>query len=116
VAKHPSLAAWKDKIVASWYPPDHWAIARQGFQTGGQPTIYIQKPDGVVLHRQDDYQGGAEALAEVLRKLDPNYQPEKDRDRRKVDLSGWLLPRIPWSVPAVLLGAAVLLVILRRKS
>ena len=113
--KHPALASWKDKIVAAWYPPGHWAIARQGFRTSGRPTIYIQAPDGAVLHRQDDYQGGAEALAEVLRKLDPHYQPEKDRDRRKVDLTRWLLPKVPWSVPAVLLAAAALLFLLRRK-
>jgi hypothetical protein len=115
LARHPALAPWKDRIVAVGYAPDHWAITRQGFHATGQPTIYIQGPDGAVLHRQDDYQGGAAALAEVLRKLDPNYKPANDRDRRKVDLSGWLLPRIPWSVPAVLFGAVVLFVFLRRK-
>jgi hypothetical protein len=114
--KHPALATWKDKIVAAWYPPDHWAIARQGFQTSGRPTLYIQAPDGAVLHRQDDYQGGAVALAEVLRKLDPHYKPEKDRDRRKVDLTRWLPSKVPWSVPLVLLSAAALLFFLRRKS
>lgn len=116
LARHPALTPWKDKIVAAWYPPDHWAIARQGFRSDGRPTLYVQTPDGTVLHRQDDYEGRAEALAEVLRKLDPNYKPEKDRDRRKVDLARWLLPKIPWSVPAVLLGAALLLLLYRRKS
>lgn len=116
LSQHPALAAWKDKIVAAWYPPDHWAIARQGFQTGGNPTIYLQAPDGTVLHRQDDYRGGPAELAEVLRKLDPNYRPEKDRDRRKLDLSRWLSSQVPWSVPALLLSAAALLFIFRRKS
>ena len=114
--RHPALMPWKDKIVAAWYPPNHWAIARQGFRTCGQPTLYLQAPNGTVLHRQDDYQGGAEALAEVLRKLDPRYKPEKDRDRRKLDLARWLPFKIPWSVPLLLLSAAALLVVLRRRK
>jgi hypothetical protein len=115
VSRTEALAPWRDKVVAAWYPPDHWAVMRQGFRTDGRPTIYVQAPDGTVLHRQDDYRGGAAELAEVLRKLDPSYRPDKDRDRRKPDLLGGLLPRVPWSVPAVLLGAAALLVIFRRK-
>lgn len=115
-ARHPALASYKDKVVAAWYAPDHWAIARQGFVTSGRPTIYVQAPDGTVLHRQDDYQGGAEALAEALRKIDPNYRPEKDRDLRKSGLLNRFLPHIPWSVPATLASAAALLFLLRRKS
>ena len=30
-----------------------------GFVTTGKPTIYVQSADGKVLHRQDDYDGGA---------------------------------------------------------
>lgn len=114
-SRNPTLSPYKDKVVAAWYPPDHWAIARQGFVTSGRPTIYVQAPDGTVLHRQDDYQGGAEALAEVLRKLDPHYRSDKDPDRRKSDLLSRFIPHVPWSVPATLLGAAALLFVLRRK-
>jgi hypothetical protein len=113
-AGHPALALWKDRLLVAGYEPGYWAVQRQGFAGLGHPTIYVQAPDGTVLHRQDDYQGGAAELAEVLRKLDPNYQPAKDRDRRKVDLSG-LVPRLPWSVPVVLLGAGLLLFLFRRK-
>ncbi len=68
------------------YPPDHWAVAGVGFYTAGKPTIYVQAPDGKVLHRQDDYADGPEGLRlafERLRKPDPNYQPDKDRDLRR---------------------------------
>ncbi|HTU89590.1 MAG TPA: hypothetical protein VMF69_05780 [Gemmataceae bacterium] len=78
----PYLAAWKDRIKVRDYPPDHWAVKDAGFVTTGQPTIYSQAPDGTVLHRQDEYRG-PEALAEVLRKADPAYQPERDPDLNK---------------------------------
>ncbi|GAB6166152.1 hypothetical protein JCM19992_21520 [Thermostilla marina] len=68
------------------YPPDHWAVTKAGFHTAGKPTIYVQAPDGRVLHRQDDYTDGAEGLRrafERLRRPDPNYRPDKDRDLRR---------------------------------
>lgn len=68
------------------YPPDHWAVAQAGFYTAGKPTIYVQAPDGKVLHRQDDYADGAEGFRQAferLRKPDPNYRPDKDRDLRR---------------------------------
>jgi hypothetical protein len=68
------------------YPPDHWAVAGAGFYTAGKPTIYVQAPDGTVLHRQDDYTDGAEGFRQAferLRKPDPNYRPDKDRDLRR---------------------------------
>lgn len=78
----PVLTAWKDRIKVRDYPPDHWAVRDAGFVTAGQPTIYCQAADGTVLHRQDNYRG-PEALAEVLRKADPTYQPERDPDLNK---------------------------------
>lgn len=74
------------------YPPDHWAVAGAGFYTAGKPTIYVQAPDGKVLHRQDDYADGAEGFRQAferLRKPDPNYRPDKDRDLRR-PANGWL--------------------------
>ncbi len=89
----PILAPWKERIKVQDYPPDHWAVKDAGFVTAGQPTIYCQAPDGKVLHRQDEYRG-PQALAEVLRKADPAYQPERDPDLNKslssVPLWVWL--------------------------
>jgi hypothetical protein len=98
----PFLTPWKDSIKVQDYPPDHWAVKDAGFVTTGQPTIYCQAPDGAVLHRQDVYRG-PEALAEVLRKADPAYNPERDPDLNK-PLS---------SVPlGIWIGGGILLVLL----
>jgi len=80
------LADIAGQCVVQDYPPDHWAVARAGFYTAGSPTIYVQAPDGTVLHRQDDYADGADGLRAVferLRKPDPDYRPDKDRDLRR---------------------------------
>jgi hypothetical protein len=77
---HPALKALKEKLVVQSYPPSHWAVAGAGFRTDGRPTIYLQAPDGQVLHRQDDYAGGADRLAAAIRRADPNYDPAKDPD------------------------------------
>ena len=98
------LAPWRGRIKVQDYPPDHWAVRDVGFQCGGEPTIYCQAPDGKVLHRQDGYRG-AEALAEVLRKADPSYRPEKDPDLNRP------LANVP---PLVWIGGAVLLVLLLK--
>jgi hypothetical protein len=109
---HPALRPWHDRLAVKGYDADHWAVTRQGFRAGGRPTIYLQAPDGTVLHHQDDYQGGAENLAEALRRADPNYQPDNDPDRRRSGLLG----QIPWSVPAAALAAVAVLFTFRRKS
>jgi hypothetical protein len=110
---HPALAPFQGQLVVHDYPPTHWAV-QCGFKTDGRPTIYLQQPDGTVLHRQDDY-GGPEQLAAALRRAQPNYNPKNDPDRSK--LLPWL-PRLVLSkVPAwawVAAGAA--LVLLLRKE
>jgi hypothetical protein len=111
---HPSLAPWKGKLRVQAYNPDDWAVARAGFVTGGNPTVYLQAADGKVLHRQDDYGGGADGLAAALRRADPGYDPAGDPDRRKAAPAG--LRDVPWSVPVVLLGAAGLLILYRPKK
>jgi hypothetical protein len=120
---HPSLAAWKEKAVVQGYDPKHWHV--RGFVTTGKPTVYCLLPDGGVLHRQDDYAGGAEALAQALaeaerlRRPSPDYEPKKDPDRRTpppILPKLPQLPRVPWSV-ALLAGAVGLAFLLtRRKS
>lgn len=80
------LADMASQCLVQDYSPDHWAVARAGFYTTGKPTIYVQAPDGKVLHRQDDYMDGAEGLRlafEQLRKPDPDYRPDKDPDLRR---------------------------------
>lgn len=98
----PCLIPWKDRIKVRDYPPDHWTVRDTGFVTSGQPTIYFQAPDGTVLHRQDEYRG-PEALAAVLRKADPAYQPERDPDLNKSLAS---VPLWMW------IGGGILLVLL----
>jgi len=100
----PALAPWRGRIKVQEYPPDHWAVRDAGFPCGGEPTICCQAPDGKVLHRQDGYRG-AEALAEVLRKADPSYRPEKDPDLNRP------LANVP---PLVWIGGAILLVLLLK--
>ncbi len=57
-----------------------------GFKRAGNPvTIYCQSPDGKVLHRQDDLEGGTQAAIEAIRKANPAYDPAKDPDKRKAD-------------------------------
>lgn len=99
--QHPALLPWRGRLVLQTYPPNHWVAQEYGFQVKDNPTLYLQTPDGTVLHRQDDYTGGPEELARALRKADPAYQPDKDPDLRK---------RIPSNIPLglVFLGLAVI--------
>jgi hypothetical protein len=69
----------KERWLVKEYAPDHWAVRGAGFKGDGHPTVYLQAPDGKVLHRQDD----ADNLAAAVRKADPAYDPSKDPDLRK---------------------------------
>lgn len=89
--KSPALAPWKGRLLVQDYAPDEWAV-QVGQKTGGKPTIYIQAQDRKVKHRQDEYVGGAEALAGALRKTDPTYDPNKDPDLRKAEPTPLPLP------------------------
>jgi len=82
---HGPLRDIADACLVQSYPPDHWAITRAGFHREGHPTIYIQTPEGNVLHRQDDYNDGAEGLRTAFERLrrDPDYQPTRDPDLRR---------------------------------
>src|SRR5262249_16295954 len=111
--KHPALAWCKDRATVQAYPPGHWKVVRDHFVDQGKPTIYFQASTGEVPHRQDDYQGGAEALGQVLRMADPHYKPELDNDWRIVRT--FAFPKIPWDAAAVAVAAGVLLLLPRRK-
>lgn len=111
---HPALSFFRDKVVVQAYAPDHWAVKGVGFVTSGSPTIYLQQPDGKVLHRQDRYDG-AEELASALRKAHPDYQPDKDPPKQPNILPGGVdLSRIP--TPVWALGGLSLLLLLSRRS
>ncbi|MGE3805706.1 MAG: hypothetical protein AB7K24_13600 [Gemmataceae bacterium] len=105
------LSQWHEDLLVQDYPASHWAVAKSGFVTAGTPTIYLQAPDGKVLHRQDDYADGAEGLATALRRAHPDYDPQKDFDLRK--LRGlFKLPQLP--LPACLLAGGFVFLLVRR--
>lgn len=75
----PELAALKALYVVQAYPPDHWAVKEAGFVCEGSPVVYLQRPDGTVLHKQTDARG-PEQLAQAIRRADPAYDPKLDPD------------------------------------
>jgi len=85
---NPALSVFADTLLVQAYRPDNWAVRELGFLPGS-PRIMVQGgPDfrgaGKVLHSQGDYNGGAQALADALRRVRPDYDPNKDVDKRKV--------------------------------
>jgi hypothetical protein len=72
----------KDKLSIQAYPPDHWIVTQRGFKVGSGTTIYLEAPDGAVLHRQEGWDG-PQSLAKAIERTDPNYDPGKDPDLRK---------------------------------
>jgi hypothetical protein len=68
-----------DWAVVKTYPPDNWYVKQNGFQTRGTPVVYVQEPDGTVIHRQDN----AENLTEAINAA-KDYNPAKDADLRKL--------------------------------
>ncbi|CAB4220107.1 hypothetical protein UFOVP1620_35 [uncultured Caudovirales phage] len=84
---NPALSVFADTLLVQSYRPDNWAMKDIGFAPG-TPRIVVQGgPDfrgaGKVLHSQGDYNGGAQALADALRRVRPDYDPNKDVDKRK---------------------------------
>ena len=109
----PDLRGLRERVAVQAYPPDHWAVARCGFKTDGRPTIYLQAPDGRVLHRQDDYAGGAGRLAEAIRKADPSYDPRKDPDLTRPKAPDSSFDPARWPAWGWALGGAAALWLLR---
>jgi hypothetical protein len=111
LAASPLLAGFRDHYLLQDYPPEHWAVAGAGFRRDGHPTIYVQAPDGTVLHRQDGYDGPG-LLAAALRRADPAYDPSKDPDLRQTPAVPW--GAVPgWAWPAV---AGAILWLFSRKD
>ena len=79
-------ASLRERLTLWSVPPDHWSLTDTTngtpiFRTDGKPTLYVQAPDGKVLHRQDDF-AGAQDL-EAIRKAVKNYDASRDPDLRK---------------------------------
>jgi hypothetical protein len=67
--------------VVKAYAADDWAVSHEyGFVNGGNPTVYIQEPDGTVIHRQDELDN----LELAIRRADPSYDASRDPDLRAV--------------------------------
>jgi hypothetical protein len=110
----PELAVFAGKYRLQSYAPSDWAVTGVGFVASGTPTIYYQRADGKALHRQDEYRG-AKALADVLRRADPNYKPEADPDlSKKPSLPGLPGPLQDVPIPMIALAGAGALIFLRR--
>src|SRR5581483_11679383 len=112
LAKAPGLSTW---AIMRGYDPGHWAMTGAGFVTKGSPTIYCQAPDGRVLHRQDDYDGGAEALLQALRKAKESYDPKKDPDLRQTIKPAGPVP-VGGYLVALVMGACGSSIFLKRKG
>jgi hypothetical protein len=95
--------ATRAQVVVQCYAPNDCAVARYGFKCDGKPSIYLQSPDGVVLHRQADYADGPAGLATAIRKAAEGYDPSKDPDlRRALQVPGLgVLPAWAWVIGAV---------------
>src|SRR5207302_1542541 len=72
----------KDKLSIQAYAPEHWVVGQRGFKLGAGTTIYLESPLGIVLHRQEGWDG-PDSLAKAIERADPNYDPSKDPDLRK---------------------------------
>lgn len=113
----PAFAQLKSLYTVQSYDPSNPMIQGLGFVTSGRPTVYVQKPDGTVMHRQDEYDGPAKLIT-AIRRADPNYNPANDPDLTKPppkpDGGGgapFSLDRVPaWAVAALALGVLLLIV------
>lgn len=57
------------------YTPDNWAVRDVGFTLVGSPAVYLQAPDGKVLHKQADDSGMVEALRKRILPNSPVSPP-----------------------------------------
>lgn len=100
----PAFADVRGGVVIQSYEPNDVMVTGINAKTDGQPSIYLQSPDGKVLHRQDTYTG-PKPLSEAVRKAKSGYDPSKDPNLGPQSLDGILkylkdLPPIVWLVAA----------------
>lgn len=108
-----AFAPLKNLFIVQAYEPTNPMIQGLGFVTTGNPTIYVQKPDGTVMHRQDSYDGPSK-LATAIRRADPNYNPANDPDLAQPPKpvgpgGGFDLSRVPMWLWVVLGGSLLVL-------
>jgi hypothetical protein len=87
------------------------------FKVDGRPTVYLQAPDGKVLHRQDDFKGPDDFQA--IRKAIKSYDAGKDVDLRKTpapDDKKAPTPAAPAISPWLLIGGAAALFLFLRSQ
>ena len=93
----------KAKTTVQAWKPDEWQIATRDFFTRADPVIYFQAPGGAVLHRQDHFEGGAQAAVDGCKDACPKYDPAKDKDHTKAPA----VPGLPAGAPVALLIAGL---------
>lgn len=110
--KRPEFASLKGRVVLASYPADHWRIRDGGFKIASNSAdamIYVQRPDGTVLWRQEGYSGGPSKLASALRDKVPGYDPGKDPNPENQPLVKPVEPGKKPSALAWFIAGAVLL-------
>lgn len=106
------------KVLVQQYQPDDPMVKGLGFKTEADPTVYVQAPEGKVLHRSRGPLDPQAAVQQV-RKANSGYDPNKDPDVNnppgplpfKLDFSS--VPQWAWGALATL---AIVLVLHRRKE
>jgi len=93
-----TLPEAQDFLITA-YTPDHWAVKDSGLTAGHAFSIVALTPDGTVLHRQNDCEGGIVALAEALRDAKDGYNGTSDPDRRKSDPLAALIEKVKATPP-----------------
>lgn len=117
LAGHQALSGWKGRLCVNAYDPAAWQLACGFVHDGRSVTICLQQPDGTELLHLTSYDG-PEALAEGLRRADPDYRPRPDGPDAAPQGPGggierWLsrfAPGVPVQL-LVVIGGAVLLVL-----
>lgn len=120
LATHPALLNVRGKYVLQCYEPSDPMVARAGFVTNGQPSIYLQLADGQVLARSDHYET-PDVLADAIQKAweiqnrltrpDDSYRPDKDTSILRFARPAWWEWRIVQAIARSLLTLLGLVVV-----
>ena len=120
--------AVKDRCNLWAVTADHWSLkdsatGQVAFKTAGAPVIYLQAPDGQVLHRQDDAQGFPEAIRKAAKAYDAakdpdlrKSEPKKKPDVKKPDQPTPADPMHPAVPVCCLVGAAAVYMMMQMKK
>lgn len=111
LATHPALKDVRGAVLVTAYPPDHWVVKELGLA----PGLTLQPAGTVspVLWRMRTYAGPA-ALAEAIKKADPNYNPDLDPDPTTKPALDALVAKCE-EIPAWAYAVAAVVVLMLRK-